>query len=295
LKETRRTVNRIAQPVKTLAQRFAFVALVLGAVALIVLGRVDVGSVERARNQILDAVAPILDALSQPVVTVNRWVTEGRELFAIRAQNEALRADRARLMHWQAAAHRLEAENRVLRELLNYQAGPVVSFISGRVIADTGGAFVHSLVVNAGEAAGVQKGQAVVTSDGLLGRVASVGERAGRVLLITDLNSRIPVVIEQSRVRAIMAGNNTAKPRLIHLPTGGTVSIGERVVTSGHGGAFPPGLPIGVVSAVGEGGIEVTPFVNRDRVEYVRILDFGLDGIIHDLPNASGRPTRTRR
>ncbi|MEK9752302.1 MAG: rod shape-determining protein MreC [Rhodospirillaceae bacterium] len=295
MKETRRTVNRIAQPVKTLAQRFAFVALVLGAVALIVLGRVDVGSVERARNQILDAVAPILDALSQPVVTVNRWVTEGRELFAIRAQNEALREDRARLMHWQAAARRLEAENRVLRELLNYQAGPVVSFISGRVIADTGGAFVHSLVVNAGEAAGVQKGQAVVTSDGLLGRVASVGERAGRVLLITDLNSRIPVVIEQSRVRAIMAGNNTAKPRLIHLPTGGTVSIGERVVTSGHGGAFPPGLPIGVVSAVGEGGIEVTPFVNRDRVEYVRILDFGLDGIIHDLPNASGRPTRTRR
>jgi rod shape-determining protein MreC len=292
LKETRRTVNRIAQPVKTLAQRFAFMALVLGAVALIVLGRVDVGSVERARSQILDAVAPILAALSQPVLTVNRWVAEGREMFNVRAENETLREDRARLMHWQAAARRLEAENRVLRELLNFQPGPVVNFISGRVIADTGGAFVHSLVVNAGENAGVHKGQAVVTGDGLLGRVASVGARAGRVLLITDLNSRIPVVIEQSRVRAIMAGNNTARPRLIHLPTGGTVSIGERVVTSGHGGAFPPGLPIGVVSAVGEGGIEVTPFVNRDRVEYVRILDFGLDGIIHDLPSASGRPAR---
>ncbi len=292
MKETRRTVNRIAQPVKTLAQRFAFMALVLAAVALIVLGRVDVGSVERARTQILDAVAPILAALSQPVVTVNGWVAQGRELLSVREQNAGLRLDRARLMHWQAAARRLEAENRILRELLNFQPWPAVNFISGRVIADTGGAFVHSMVVNAGAVVGVRKGQAVVTGDGLLGRIASVGERAGRVLLITDLNSRIPVVIEQSRVRAIMAGANNARPRLIHLPTGGTVSVGDRVVTSGHGGAFPPGLPIGVVSAVSDGGIEVTPFANRDRVEYVRILDFGLDGIIHDFPAAGGRRTR---
>ncbi len=296
MKETRRTVNRIAQPVKTLAQRFAYMALVLAAVALIVLGRVDVGSVERARNQILDAVTPILAAISQPVLTVNHWVAAGRELLAVRAENASLREDRARLMRWQAAARNLEAENRILKDLLNFQPGPAVNFISGRVVADTGGAFVHSMVVNAGASVGVAKGQAVVTGDGLLGRVASVGERAGRVLLITDLNSRIPVVIESSRVRAIMAGNNTARPRLIHLPTGGTVSVGDRVVTSGHGGAFPPGLPIGVVSSVSDGGIEVTPLANRDRVEFVRILDFRLDGIIRDVPNAGTRAgVRTRR
>jgi len=292
LKETRRTVNRIAQPVKTLASRFAFMALVLAGVALIVLGRVDVATVERARSQILDAVTPILAAISQPVLTVNHWIAEGRELLNVHGENAQLREDRARLSQWQAAARALEAENRILKELLNFQPGPVVNFISGRVVADTGGAFVHSMVINAGAGVGVAKGQAVATGDGLLGRVASVGERAARVLLITDLNSRIPIVIEQSRVRAIMAGNNTSKPRLIHLPTGGTVSVGDRVVTSGHGGAFPPGLPIGVVSAVNDGAIEVTPFANRDRVEFVRILDFGLDGIIHDLPSAGSRKRR---
>ena len=292
MKETRRTVNRIAQPVKTLASRFAFMALVLAGVALIVLGRVDVATVERARSQILDAVTPILAAISQPVLTVNHWIAEGRELLNVHGENAQLREDRARLSQWQAAARALEAENRILKELLNFQPGPVVNFISGRVVADTGGAFVHSMVINAGAGVGVAKGQAVATGDGLLGRVASVGERAARVLLITDLNSRIPIVIEQSRVRAIMAGNNTSKPRLIHLPTGGTVSVGDRVVTSGHGGAFPPGLPIGVVSAVNDGAIEVTPFANRDRVEFVRILDFGLDGIIHDLPSAGSRKRR---
>jgi rod shape-determining protein MreC len=292
LKETRRTVNRIAQPVKTVAQRFAFMALVLFAVGLIVLGRVDVGTVERARSQILDAVTPILAAMSQPVVTVNNWIAEGRQLLNVHSENARLREERERLTKWQAAARALEAENRILKGLLNFQPGPMVNFISGRVVADTGGAFVHSMVINAGAVVGVAKGQAVATGDGLLGRVASVGERVARVLLITDLNSRIPIVIEQSRVRAIMAGNNTSKPRLIHLPTGGTVSVGDRVVTSGHGGAFPPGLPIGVVSAVNDGTIEVTPFANRDRVEFVRILDFGLDGIIGDLPSAVGRKRR---
>lgn len=292
MKDTRRTVNRIAQPVKTLAHRFAFMALVLAAVGLIVLGRVDVATVESARNQIMDAATPILAAASQPVVTLNQWLNEGRELLHIRAENAALREDRARLLRWQAAARRLEAENRVLKDLLNFQPGPAVNFITGRVVADTGGAFVHSMVFNAGVNAGVRKGQAVVTGDGLVGRVASVSNRAGRVLLITDLNSRIPVVIESSRVRAIMAGDNTHRPRLIHLPTGAVVSKGDRVVTSGHGGAFPPGLPIGVVSSVGDAGIEVTPFANRDRIEYVRVLDFGLRGIIQEPPQTLGAGKR---
>lgn len=295
MKDTRRTVNRIAQPVKTLAQRFAFVAGMLGAVGLIVLGRVDVSTVESARQQVVDAAAPILDALSQPVVTVNRLIQEGREILNVRSENAALRADRDRLMQWQAAARRLETENRILKGLLNFQPGPAVNFVSARVVADTGGAFVHSLILTTGTDAGVRKGQAVVTGDGLIGRVASVGKLAARLLLITDLNSRIPVVIESTRVRAIMAGNNTNRPKLIHLPTGAVISKGDRVVTSGHGGAFPPGLPIGMVSAVSDTGIEVQPFVDRDSVEYVRILDYGLQGIIRDLPSAGGTAASRRK
>ncbi len=283
MKDTRHTVNRIAQPVKTLAHRFAFMALMLAAVALIVLGRIDVTTVEKARIQIVDAVMPILDALSQPVITVNRLVDEGQKILVLHSENASLREERERLMKWQAAARRLEAENRLLKELLNFKSNPAVSFISGRVVADTGGAFVQSMILNAGSNVGVRKGQAVVTGDGLLGRVASAGKLSSRVLLITDLNSRIPVVIESSRVRAIMAGTNANRPRLTHLPTGAVIANGDRIVTSGHGGVFPAGLPVGIVSSGQEGAFNVQLFINRDRVEYVRIIDYGLRGIIQNV------------
>ena len=123
----------------------------------------------------------------------------------------------------------------------------------------------------------------MITGDGLVGRVAGVGNRATRVLLITDLNSRIPVLVEATRTRGILIGNNSNRPRLIHLPPGATVSPGDRIVTSGHGGAFPVGLPIGLIDAVNESGISVQPFVPRDRLEYVRILDYGLKGIVNDI------------
>ena len=283
MKGPRYTVSRITQPVKTLVYRFAFIALFLAAVALIVLGRVDKVMVEQTRTRVIDVVAPILYALSQPFVTVNRIISEGRKILAVKTENEILRGDRARLFQWQSVARKLEVENRMLKGLLNFKLGPGVSFISGRVVADTGGAFVHSMILNAGTKSGVSKGQAVVTGDGLLGRIASVGRRAARVLLITDLNSRIPVVLESSRVRAIMVGTNDERPRLTRLSTGMVISKGDRVVTSGHGGVFPRGLPIGIVSSVSGGIIEVRPFVDRDRVEFVRVIDYGLNGIIQDI------------
>jgi rod shape-determining protein MreC len=202
-------------------------------------------------------------------------------------ENENLRRDKERLLHWQSVARMLEAENKALQAQLNYVPGPQASYVSARVIADTGGAFAHSLLLNIGHQPGVDKGQAVVTGDGLIGRVAGVGDRATRVLLISDLNSRIPVLIEATRTRAILAGNNSNRPRLIHLAPGATVSPGDRVVTSGHGGVFPVGLPVGRVDAVNEGGISVLPFVSRDRLEYVRVLDYGLKGIIND--NGTGK------
>ena len=277
MKERPRTIGRIAQPIKTIAQRFAYVGLVGAAFGLMLLGKADVVLVERIRVTVTDAFAPILDAVSQPVATVSRMIGEAEDLLRVREENTALRQDRTRLLQWQAIARKLEAENRALRAMLNFIPGPAVNFVTARVIADAGGAFAHSLVVNAGERDGVKKGSAVITGDGLIGRIAGLGDRSSRILLLTDLNSRIPVVIEKTRVRAIMAGNNSSRPKLIYLPPGAAVAVGERVVTSGHGGAFPPGIPVGIVATAGEGGISVQPFIKRDRLEYVRIVDFKLD------------------
>ncbi|MBT4934388.1 MAG: rod shape-determining protein MreC [Rhodospirillaceae bacterium] len=288
MKERSRFTHRVSAPIRGFGQRFVFLALVVAAFALMLVGKADVTMMERFRAQVTDAVAPILDVMSRPVATANEVIAEVRVLGVIAEENRNLRLDKERLLHWQVVARKLEAENKALRAQLKYIPAPEASYVTARVIADTGGSFAHSLLLNIGVQPGINKGQAVVTGDGLVGRIAGVGDRSTRVLLITDLNSRIPVLIEATRTRAILAGNNTNRLRLIHLPPGATVSPGDRVVTSGHGGAFPVGLPVGLVDGVSDAGISVQPFVTRDRLEYVRVLDYGLKGIIDD-PKSSDK------
>lgn len=289
LNDKLRPVHRVAAPIRSLAQRFAYLGLVVAAFGLMMLGKADVLVVERFRAQITDAVAPILDAVSRPVATLNDLVAEGRELMNLRAENDRLRRERDRLLQWQAAGRRLEAENLALQKLLNFVPNDARGFISARVIADSGGAFAHSLVLNAGSESGVRRGQAVVSGDGLVGRIVGVGTRSSRILLLTDLNSRIPVITEQSRVRAVLAGNNSSQPVLDHLPANDTVAAGERVVTSGHGGVFPPGLPVGIVVSVSDSGAVVQPVAGTDRLEYVRVVDYGLDHGILQTQGTSGK------
>lgn len=273
-----------------MAQRFAYLGLIVAAFALMLLGKVDTVLVERARTHVTDAVAPIMDVASRPLDAVRQGVEEAEALLDIRAENDRLRQQNERLLRWQAAARKLEAENRELKALLNVKDERAAAFITARVIADAGGTFAHSLILNAGSSDGVRKGQAVMTGEGLVGRVQETGSRSSRILLLTDLNSRIPVLVEPSRVRGVLAGNNTDRPRLIHLPPGAVVSPGERIVTSGHAGAFPPGVAVGTIATVSDGAIGVQPFVDRARLEFVSVLDYGLDGII-----AAPNPAREGR
>ncbi len=270
------------------ASRFGYLGLVMAAFALMLLGKADLSVMERVRSSVSDAVAPVLDVLSRPVATIDHLVDELTAMGELRSENARLRQENQHLLEWQAAARKLLAENQNLKSQLNFAPGAEPGFITARVIADTGGAFVHSILASAGARDGVAKGQAVVTGDGLVGRVHAVGTRSVRVLLITDLNSRIPVVIEATRTRAILAGDNTERPRLIHLPPGATASAGDRIVTSGHGGAFPPGIPVGVVVKTGEGGVLVKPYAQRDRLEFVRVVDYGLKGILDSSSAAEG-------
>ncbi len=280
MNDRERSISRIAAPVRTFAQRFAYIGLIVTARALMLVGKMEPAAFERARAQVTDAVAPILDIVSRPLDTAHELIGEGRTLLALREENARLRAGHDRLLQWQAIARKLETENKALRELLDFVPAPGTKTISARVNGDSGGAFARTMILNAGSRAGVRKGQAVITGAGLVGRVQEVGLRSSRLLLLAALNSRIPVVIESSRVRGVVAGTNGETLRLVHLPPDVVATPGDRIVTSGHGGAFPAGLPVGIVSVVGEGGIEVEPFVDPARLEIIQVLDYGLDGII---------------
>lgn len=270
----RDSVARMTLPVKVLAQRFAFGILVLGAFALMLLGKADSALTERMRFLVNDALAPIMEVLSQPIASVNQGIEAVDDFLYVYSENTRLRRENERLLQWENAARELEQENAAYRSLLNAKVDPRITFVSARVIVDAGGPFVRTLITNAGARDGVTKGQSVISNNGLVGHIVETGERASRLLLLTDLNSRIPVVVETTRARAILAGNNTTRPELQFLADSTTLQLGERIVTSGHGGVFPSGIPVGLVTRVSNRAAEVELFANFNRLEYVRVLRY---------------------
>jgi rod shape-determining protein MreC len=141
------------------------------------------------------------------------------------------------------------------------------------VIGQPGGIYVRSVLVGGGAHDGLAKGQAAMVGPGLAGRLTEVGRWSARVLLITDLNSRIPVILEGTRTHAILAGDNSTRPYLLYLPKAAQVNVGDRVVTAGHDGVFPTGLAVGRVAGVENGEIRIEPIADLERLEYVEIVD----------------------
>ena len=275
---TTRSVLGVAIPLRLIGQRFSFIACAVVAIALLLLSRLQPTALDGIRAHVMDGFTPVLAALAHPATAAAEAIEWFGEIGRLQDDNNRLKEENSRLLQWQQAALRLEADNNDLRRMLKFHPEPGLKFITARVIGDPGGAFVRTFLITAGAHDGVKKGQAAIAEDGLIGRVVDVGEWSSRVLLITDLNERIPVMMESSRYRAVLSGDNSAQPRLLYLPRDAAAVVGERVVTSGTGGMIPPGLPIGTVSVADEHGVIVKPLVDLSRIEYVRLVDFNLPG-----------------
>lgn len=281
-------LNRVGT-IRALIHRFAFLALGLAAFVLMLVGKADTVLVERLRTSLSDVLAPVLDIASRPASTIADLLANVRGLSNIRAENAVLREENTRLLQWQSVARQLEAENKSLRGLLRFNPAPEASFTSARIIAVTEGAFVRAALINAGKRHGVRKGQAAVTGEGLVGRVDAVGNRSARILLLSDVNSKVPVIIEPSRTRAILVSNRN-RLQLVYLMGEGKVSPGDRVVTAEDANAFPPDLPVGVIHRIDDNNVEVRPFVDESRLEYIRLVEYGLRGILQIDPEEEALP-----
>ena len=278
---------RLSPARRAMIERITIPLLVLVSAVMIVLGKADQVVLESLKNSVMDAAAPALEMLSRPSGLVDTAVGRARDFLTVYQENARLAQENERLLGWQQAALKLASENAQLRDLLRVAPEPATSYVTARVIANSGGTYARSVIVNAGRENGVVRGEAAVTGEGLVGRVSEVGSRAARILLITDLNSRVPVIAEGSRQRAVLAGDNSEHPSLRYLEAGAAVRIGDRIVTSGQGGVFPPGLPVGVVAVFNGELARVELFVELSRVDYLRLVDYGLaDALPSPLPLA---------
>ncbi len=279
---------RLSVPVRQALAKLSLPVLVAASFGLMLLGKADALLAERLRMAVADALAPIYGVLAPPLDDLRTAIDNATHLFTLAADNARLREENARLRKWQSVALALDAENAALKANLHWIPEPSPSFVTAPVVADAGGVYARAVLVSPGPNHSIVKGQIALDDRGLVGRVTEVGARAVRVLLITDLNSRIPVMLEDSRARAILTGTNAARPRLMYWPEGVQPQEGERVVTSAEAGAFPAGLPVGTVHYSSSNVAEVEPLARLDRLEIVRLFDYGQPGAWQARPSAGG-------
>ena len=279
---------RLSIPVRQALAKLTLPVLIAASFGLMLLGKADALVAERARMALADALAPIFAVVSEPLVRVREGVEAVEQLWSLRSENQRLREENENLRRWQAVALALDAENAVLKGNLRWIPDPAPSYVTARVVADAGGVYARAVLLSVGPNHGMTRGQIALDESGLVGRVTELGNRSARVLLITDINSRIPVTLENSRARAILVGTNGPRPRLMYWPEGVLPAEGERVVTSAEAGAFPAGLPVGTVRYSANNVPEVETAARLDRLEVVRIFNYGQRGI--QPPENSTRP-----
>ncbi|MGI9412580.1 MAG: rod shape-determining protein MreC, partial [Hyphomicrobiales bacterium] len=248
----------------------------------------------KVRQYVTDLSAPVLETASGPIEDMRRVGSRIGSYQYLYGEVGRLRKENESLHVWRAKAIEMESRLKRFEELLNVRREPALKFVTARVIADARGPFVRTVIVNVGRTQGVRAHQAVMDARGLIGRTVTAGEEASRVLLLSDLNSRIPVRIEPHGYRAILTGTNRPTPRLDFLPDHVSIKEGDVVFTSGDGGELPPGLPIGVVAAASGGRFTVAPYANPRRLSHVRVFEYQPSLAVDVQAAEEGDPDETK-
>ncbi len=234
--------------------------------------RIDNPRMERFRAAVVDRVVPSFSWAMMPVAKIVEMAGDFQSYQKIYEQNQSLRRDLRRMKAWKEAALQLEQENAKLLDLNKVRLDPKLTYITGVVLADSGSPFRQSVLLNIGARDGIVDGWAVTDGLGLVGRISGVGRNTSRVILLTDSSSRIPVTIQPSGQRALLSGDNSSRPPLDFIENPDALRPGDRVVSSGDGKVFPPGLLVGQVTLGPDGRLRVRLAADYERLEFLRVL-----------------------
>lgn len=267
----------LAIPLRTAVAQISVGILLLSAIVLIFIARQHAETFSNVRMALARAAEPILMAVEEPVEVTESWLGQLQTAAVLELENKALREEVSNLREWHAAAVRLDAENRSLRALLQMKQPHEITSAAGSVLADNGTSYGHSVIVAVPEDFKLRRGLVAMTGDGMVGRTVDVAPGTGmaRVLLLDDPASRVPVMLETSKTRAILAGQGNGVMMLEHLPSGAQPQIGERILTAGNDGVLPTDLPLGRISKINGDRVWAVTFAPLDQLDWLRLVDFG--------------------
>lgn len=261
---------------------FTHLIIFVACIVLMLAGKADISAMNSVRGLIAGFFTPIAEVVSVPFRAIGIMVDGIGNITQLREENIQLKQDISQLRRWQNEADMLLEENRQLRALSDFPVPMGMKSISARIVAINADSFAHSVMINVGAKQGIKKGATVATEDGLVGIVVEVGRFYAQVLLITDLNAMVPVILSDTSWPAVAAGNNSYTLDLRFVPAQAELKTGTLVQTSGHGGILPAGLPVGRVVQVTEDHIRVRPIVDFQRLRFVTVYMWPDD---NDMPS----------
>jgi len=251
-------------------QKFSLLVLILLSVVLLFIETIEIKPLNYLRSFLKDSIYRGSIAVSLPSKAFKSVTFTLENHMNIYKQNIELRKKNALLEEKIYDPSFLILENEQLRKLLADQETSSNNIISSRVMIDKRSPYLNSFIISGGRNKKIKNGMAVLDGKNFIGRIVDVNFFSSRVLLITDLNSRIPVIIEPKGTHAIVAGNGTLNPVLEFLPKNHNIKVENKVFTSGKEGIFLPGIPVGKVKIVNE-KISLSLFSDINQITFVNI------------------------
>ena len=251
-------------------QRFSLFALIVFSIILIYVETINAKPLDYLRSFIKDTIYRGSIVVSSPSKGLKMVVGATKNHLNIFNENIKLKEENAQLKEQIFDPDFLIFENKQLRQLLDEQVTSSTNLVSARVMLDKQSPYLNSFVINSGSNKEIKNGMAVLDGKNFVGRIVDVNFFSSRVLLVTDLNSKIPVSIEPSGHQAILSGHGTKEPTLEYLPKNHTVQSGNKVYTSGKEGIFTPGIPIGEVRMSNEKN-SVSLFSDISQIVFINI------------------------
>jgi len=251
-------------------QRFSLFALVLFSIILIYVETIEAKPLDYVRSFVKDTIYRGSIVVSFPSKSFKIVASAVKGHINIFNENIKLKEENAQLKEQIYDPGFLIFENKQLRKLIDEQITSSTNLVSARVMIDKQSPYLNSFVINSGSNKKIKNGMAVLNGKNFVGRIVDVNFFSSRVLLVTDLNSKISVLVEPSGYHAILSGHGTNKPTLEYLPENHKVQSGNKVYTSGKEGIFAPGIPIGEVRMSNEKNF-VSLFSDISQITFVNI------------------------
>ena len=252
-------------------QKFSLFVLILLSLFIFILDNSNLKPIKILRSLINDGIYRISAVSSSPI----RFSGASKDFFVKHIftyeENERLRKELEDLKSKNFQSSFLEAENNKLQNVLDLEKNSPYSVVNAKVILDKNSPFLNSVIINKGSNAGIKLGMPVLNEGYLAGRIVEVNFVSSRILLLNDLNSRIPVVVSPSGTQAILSGVGKREPSLEYLPDNFVLGEKESIVfTSGKDGVLFPGIAIGKV-VLNDNKKLVKLFADPDQISVVSV------------------------